>query len=121
MTFLYFPERIKLAPVSNAYKKMCIRDSINVGRMSIGLPCYVSATPNGILELLKRYQIETSGKKCVVDVYKRQGEVCLGYLLFYEGEAGGVVIFSFRYMCSVYLCLVLHQAQIDADVYKRQV
>ena len=39
---------------------------INVGRMSIGLPCYVSATPNGILELLKRYQIETSGKKCVV-------------------------------------------------------
>ena len=37
---------------------------INVGRMSIGLPCYVSATPNGILELLKRYQIETSGKKC---------------------------------------------------------
>ena len=39
---------------------------INVGRMSIGLPCYVSATPNGILELLKRYQIETQGKKCVV-------------------------------------------------------
>lgn len=39
---------------------------INVGRMSIGLPCYVSATPNGILELLKRYDIETSGKKCVV-------------------------------------------------------
>lgn len=39
---------------------------INVGRMSIGLPCYVSATPNGILELVKRYNIETSGKKCVV-------------------------------------------------------
>lgn len=39
---------------------------INVGRMSIGLPCYVSATPNGILELLKRYNIKTSGKKCVV-------------------------------------------------------
>lgn len=39
---------------------------INVGRMSIGLPCYVSATPNGILELLKRYNIETSGKHCVV-------------------------------------------------------
>ena len=34
--------------------------------MSIGLPCYVSATPNGILELLKRYNIETQGKKCVV-------------------------------------------------------
>lgn len=39
---------------------------VNVGRLSIGLPCYVSATPNGILELLKRYRIETSGKKCVV-------------------------------------------------------
>ena len=39
---------------------------INVGRMAIGLPCYISATPKGILELLKRYQIETSGKKCVV-------------------------------------------------------
>lgn len=39
---------------------------INVGRLSIGLPCYISATPNGILELLRRYNIETSGKKCVV-------------------------------------------------------
>lgn len=39
---------------------------INVGRLSIGLPCYVSATPNGIMELLRRYGIETSGKKCVV-------------------------------------------------------
>ena len=39
---------------------------INVGRMGIGLSCYVSATPNGILELLRRYKIETQGKKCVV-------------------------------------------------------
>ena len=39
---------------------------INVGRMAIGLPCYVSATPKGILELLRRYEIETSGKKCVI-------------------------------------------------------
>lgn len=39
---------------------------INVGRMNIGLKCFVSATPNGILELLKRYNIETRGKKCVV-------------------------------------------------------
>jgi len=35
---------------------------INVGRMSIGLPCFVSATPNGILQLLSRYGIETSGR-----------------------------------------------------------
>ena len=39
---------------------------VNVGRMSIGLPCFVSATPAGILELLKRYNIPTSGKHCVV-------------------------------------------------------
>ena len=39
---------------------------VNVGRMSIGLPCFVSATPAGILELLSRYDIETKGKPCVV-------------------------------------------------------
>lgn len=39
---------------------------INVGRMSIGLPCYISATPNGIIELISRYNIETRGKKCVI-------------------------------------------------------
>lgn len=39
---------------------------INVGRMAIGLPCFVSATPKGILTLLQRYNIQTSGKKCVV-------------------------------------------------------
>ena len=39
---------------------------INVGRMSIGLPCFISATPLGIITLLKRYSINTSGKKCVV-------------------------------------------------------
>ena len=38
---------------------------INVGRMSIGLPCFRSATPQGILALLERYGIETSGKHCV--------------------------------------------------------
>jgi methylenetetrahydrofolate dehydrogenase (NADP+)/methenyltetrahydrofolate cyclohydrolase len=39
---------------------------INVGRMSLGLPCFRSATPAGILELLKRYHIETKGRHCVV-------------------------------------------------------
>ena len=39
---------------------------INVGRMAIGLPCFVSATPLGIMTLLRRYGIETRGKKCVV-------------------------------------------------------
>ena len=39
---------------------------VNVGRTVIGLPAFVSATPFGIVELLKRYKIETSGKHCVV-------------------------------------------------------
>lgn len=39
---------------------------VNVGRMAIGLPCFISATPLGILTLLRRYNIETSGKKCVI-------------------------------------------------------
>lgn len=38
----------------------------NVGRLSIGLPGFVSATPAGIIELLQRYQIPTSGKHCVI-------------------------------------------------------
>ncbi len=38
----------------------------NVGRMTLNWPAYVAATPYGIIELLKRYQIETSGKHCVV-------------------------------------------------------
>ncbi len=39
---------------------------VNVGRMSLGLPCFLSATPSGIVELLRRYKIETKGKHCVI-------------------------------------------------------
>lgn len=39
---------------------------VNLGKMIIGLPCYMPATPYGIVELIKRYNIETSGKNCVV-------------------------------------------------------
>lgn len=39
---------------------------VNVGRLAIGLSTFISATPRGILELLRRYDIETSGKKCVI-------------------------------------------------------
>lgn len=39
---------------------------INVGRMAIGLPCFISATPLGILTLLQHYNIQTRGKKCVI-------------------------------------------------------
>jgi len=39
---------------------------VNVGRMVIGLPAFISATPAGIMEMLKRYKIDTQGKHCVV-------------------------------------------------------
>jgi methylenetetrahydrofolate dehydrogenase (NADP+) / methenyltetrahydrofolate cyclohydrolase len=39
---------------------------VNLGKMMIGLPCFLPATPYGIVELLRRYRIETSGKSCVV-------------------------------------------------------
>lgn len=39
---------------------------VNVGRMVLGLPAFVSATPAGIMELLRRYGIETAGRHCVV-------------------------------------------------------
>ena len=40
--------------------------SVNAGRMQLGLPCYIPATPNGIMELIKRSAIETAGKNVVV-------------------------------------------------------
>ena len=39
---------------------------VNVGRMALGMPCFISATPLGIITLLQHYNIETSGKKCVI-------------------------------------------------------
>jgi methylenetetrahydrofolate dehydrogenase (NADP+)/methenyltetrahydrofolate cyclohydrolase len=41
-------------------------NTINTGRLTKGMDCFVPATPMGIMELLKRYNIETSGKNCVV-------------------------------------------------------
>ncbi len=39
---------------------------VNIGRTLIGLPSFVSATPAGIMELIRRYRIETRGKHCVI-------------------------------------------------------
>lgn len=39
---------------------------VNIGRMVQGLPCFVPATPAGILELIRRYKIPTEGRSCVV-------------------------------------------------------
>jgi methylenetetrahydrofolate dehydrogenase (NADP+)/methenyltetrahydrofolate cyclohydrolase len=39
---------------------------MNVGKMVLGMPSYISATPGGIMELISRYDIKTSGKHCVI-------------------------------------------------------
>ena len=39
---------------------------INVGRQSLGMPCFHSATPAGIVELLRRYNVPTRGRNCVI-------------------------------------------------------
>jgi len=39
---------------------------VNLGKMMIGLPCFLPATPFGIVELIRRYRIQTSGRNCVV-------------------------------------------------------
>jgi len=66
---LPLPNHISIQKVTDKIKPEKDVDGFtpaNVGRMALGWPTYVSATPYGILELLKRYEIETSGKHCVV-------------------------------------------------------
>ncbi|WP_435355138.1 bifunctional 5,10-methylenetetrahydrofolate dehydrogenase/5,10-methenyltetrahydrofolate cyclohydrolase [Emticicia sp. SJ17W-69] len=66
---LPLPEQINVDNVIEAIEPRKDVDGfhpINIGRMAKGLPAYISATPFGILELIKRYNIETSGKHCVV-------------------------------------------------------
>lgn len=66
---LPLPKHISEAKVTEAidyHKDVDGFHPVNVGRMSLGMPCFLSATPSGIVELLKRYEIETKGKHCVV-------------------------------------------------------
>lgn len=66
---LPLPKQISVEKVTNKIKPEKDVDGFtpaNVGRMTLGWPAYVAATPYGIVELLKRYKIETSGKHCVV-------------------------------------------------------
>jgi methylenetetrahydrofolate dehydrogenase (NADP+)/methenyltetrahydrofolate cyclohydrolase len=66
---LPLPKHISVEKVTSRIKPEKDVDGFtpaNVGRMALNWPAYVSATPYGIIELLKRYQIETSGKHCVV-------------------------------------------------------
>ena len=65
---------------------------INVGRMSIGLPCFVSATPQGIIELLRRYEIETRGKHCVVLGRSNIVGKPMAQLLLHKGNPGDCTV-----------------------------
>lgn len=66
---LPLPKHISVEKVTDKIKPEKDVDGFtpaNVGRMALNWPAYVAATPYGIIELLKRYEIETSGKHCVV-------------------------------------------------------
>jgi methylenetetrahydrofolate dehydrogenase (NADP+)/methenyltetrahydrofolate cyclohydrolase len=66
---LPLPKHISVDKVTNKIKPEKDVDGFtpaNVGRMTLNWPAYVAATPYGIVELLKRYEIETAGKHCVV-------------------------------------------------------
>jgi methylenetetrahydrofolate dehydrogenase (NADP+) / methenyltetrahydrofolate cyclohydrolase len=66
---LPLPKHISEQKVTEAVKPSKDVDGfhpVNVGRMVLNLPCYISATPYGIVQLLERYKVETSGKNCVV-------------------------------------------------------
>lgn len=65
---------------------------INVGRMSIGLPCFVSATPKGIVELLRRNDIDTRGKHCVVLGRSNIVGKPMASLLLHKGNPGDCTI-----------------------------
>lgn len=65
---------------------------INVGRMSIGLPCFVSATPKGIVELLRRNAIDTRGKHCVVLGRSNIVGKPMAQLLLHKGNPGDCTV-----------------------------
>jgi methylenetetrahydrofolate dehydrogenase (NADP+)/methenyltetrahydrofolate cyclohydrolase len=66
---LPIPKHISVQKVTDKIKPEKDVDGfhpVNVGRMAKSLPAYISATPHGIMQLIERYKIETSGKHCVV-------------------------------------------------------
>ena len=65
---------------------------VNAGRMTLGLPTYIPATPKGILELLKRNNIETSGKHCVVIGRSNIVGRPLSILLSQKNETGNATV-----------------------------
>jgi methylenetetrahydrofolate dehydrogenase (NADP+)/methenyltetrahydrofolate cyclohydrolase len=64
----------------------------NVGQMTMGLPAFVSATPQGIMELIKRYNIETSGKHAVVLGRSNIVGRPMSILLSLKGDPGNATV-----------------------------
>lgn len=81
---------------------------INVGRLSIGLPCFRSATPAGIMMLLERYGIDTMGKHCVVIGRSNIVGKPIANMLMQKANPGN---------CTVTVC---HSATPDIAAYTRQ-
>ncbi len=65
---------------------------VNVGRLSIGLPCFKSATPAGIIELLRRYNIDTRGKHAVVIGRSNIVGKPVATLLMQKGQPGDATV-----------------------------
>lgn len=81
---------------------------VNVGRMDLGLSCFVSATPAGILDLLARYNIDTRGKHCVVLGRSNIVGRPVASLLMQKAQPGN---------CTVTIC---HSATPDVAAFTRQ-
>lgn len=65
---------------------------VNIGRMTLGLPAYLPATPNGIMTMLERYGIETSGKEVVVLGRSNIVGTPMSILLSRKGEPGNATV-----------------------------
>ncbi len=65
---------------------------MNFGRMTLGLPAYLPATPQGILHMLKHYSIETSGKKCVVVGRSNIVGMPMGILMSQKRDTGNCTV-----------------------------
>lgn len=82
--------------------------AVNVGRMALGLPCYLPATPHGVLQLLERHNIKTSSKHCVIVGRSNIVGSPLSILLARNAEPGN---------CTVTLC---HSRTPDLAYHTRQ-
>ncbi len=82
--------------------------AVNVGRMALGLPCYLPATPHGVIQLLGRHQLKTTGKHCVIVGRSNIVGSPLSILLARNAEPGN---------CTVTLC---HSRTPDLAYHTRQ-